>query len=470
MKRKHLVYGLLATSLILGVDAYSQGFLNKLKNKAKEIKQSVENVTTQENKTESESSDSGSESDTDSAPKSSIYRSVPEGKIDLDFELKTTLRTKTIALKTGRATVTDFHDGMAIVRDGDDIFFINRTGDKITPEEPIAMPRGKDGASARFENGHIPVKLIKGGCVIMDKQGAIVKRLPREATGVAGFLNGVGVYITNTTAKAGTNFGTRQHIRHYIDTNGNDIWPSLSVPTVDANVTDPATTLKPVSEGLRAVRKYNPTIETDVWGYVDEKGVVKIAPNYGDAAEFSDGMAAVQEQKSSYQKGKWGYIDKTGKLVIDYIFLRKPGRFIGGKALVATSGGDPVIIDKRGEVVFEVPNGWKITDFDNKGRALYWGSEDNGHQYEHVAYCISGLPDNKTSFVLFKDTPILSYDPGSDMFYYNEMKGCMPIDVETMTSLPTAARRTFSEGLGILDDGIVNTNGVYIVKFKANRF
>ena len=207
-----------------------------------------------------------------------------------------------------------------------------------------------------------------------------------------------------------------------------------------------------------------------MWGYVDEKGVVKIAPNYGDATEFSDGMAAVQEQKSSYQKGKWGYIDKTGKLVIDYIFLRKPGRFIGGKALVATSGGDPVIIDKRGEVVFEVPNGWKITDFDNKGRALYWGSEDNGHQYEHVAYCISGLPDNKTSFVLFKDTPILSYDPGSDMFYYNEMKGCMPIDVETMTSLPTAARRPFSEGLGILDDGIVNTNGIYIVKFKANRF
>ena len=47
-----------------------------------------------------------------------------------------------------------------------------------------------------------------------------------------------------------------------------------------------------------------------LWGFIDEKGNVIIAPKFEDAEEYSEGLAVVKI------KGKYGYTDKTGKLII----------------------------------------------------------------------------------------------------------------------------------------------------------
>lgn len=52
----------------------------------------------------------------------------------------------------------------------------------------------------------------------------------------------------------------------------------------------------------------------DKWGYVNEKGEIKINPQFEDAQSFSIGLGAVKVN------GKWGYINYNGKIVIDCQF------------------------------------------------------------------------------------------------------------------------------------------------------
>src|SRR5512133_2288921 len=46
----------------------------------------------------------------------------------------------------------------------------------------------------------------------------------------------------------------------------------------------------------------------DLWGFMNNSGVVVIAPAYEANDEFSEGLARVRSKK------KWGFIDRSGKL------------------------------------------------------------------------------------------------------------------------------------------------------------
>jgi hypothetical protein len=45
-------------------------------------------------------------------------------------------------------------------------------------------------------------------------------------------------------------------------------------------------------------------------GYIDSKGLIRVAPEFDDGLPFSNGLAAVSI------KGKWGYIDERGAMAI----------------------------------------------------------------------------------------------------------------------------------------------------------
>src|SRR5258705_554821 len=46
-------------------------------------------------------------------------------------------------------------------------------------------------------------------------------------------------------------------------------------------------------------------------GYIDQRGLIKVKPDFDDGLDFTDGLACIKIGK------KWGFIDTTGSVVID---------------------------------------------------------------------------------------------------------------------------------------------------------
>jgi len=65
----------------------------------------------------------------------------------------------------------------------------------------------------------------------------------------------------------------------------------------------------------------------DLWGFMNNSGVVVITPVYEENDEFSEGLARVRSKK------KYGFVDRTGKLNIQAEF-DDAGNFAGGMAKV----------------------------------------------------------------------------------------------------------------------------------------
>ena len=476
MKRLTLICGLFILASAFCTDVSAQGFLSKLKNKAKEVKQKVENVTKGETRKSGkvnsvsdilDGSDSEISSEEDGEYKRpKIHRDLPEGKISIpkdDGDMPVT-HAKRYKLKSNRPPkISDFHDGMAVVETDDEVFFINELGEKIIPEVPIVIkPRNSYNVAERFDGGHILVRLKAGGYAIMNKKGEVVKNISSSVRDGAGFSDGVGVLIK--THSDGLSWQMQ-----YIDVDGNDIWPALSVKT---GALHPE--LRPLQEGLRPVRKLDPADKHDKWGFADSKGVMKIAPRFGNVEGFSDGLAAVQEFKGEVLFGnKWGFINSEGKLVIDFIFSQKPGNFNHGRAVVKTSSGDQVIINKNGDILYEIPNNWQITDFSKEGYAIYWGAETDGNGVsERVAYCVKDTPEKKVSFATFDDYFNFEYSSEDDGFYIKLPGGFyIPMNEQTMESERIGAIRPFINGFGVLPNGAFNSiTNHFIVVFEPNKF
>lgn len=76
------------------------------------------------------------------------------------------------------------------------------------------------------------------------------------------------------------------------------------------------------------------------WGYIDNKGNVKIEGKFNRAYEFSEGLACVRENE------KYGFIDKVGDFIIDTMY-RIGGEFSSGVAIVENSNREWLLIDKK---------------------------------------------------------------------------------------------------------------------------
>ncbi len=125
-------------------------------------------------------------------------------------------------------------------------------------------------------------------------------------------------------------------------------------------------------EGYFVVRK------EDRWGFVDQKGRLRISNRYDEAAPFNEDLAPV------VLRGKWGFIDKEEKIVIQPYYEWVSG-FSNGRSVVRQEGKYG-LLDKNGEAVLELK--WKSI------RRLQTGNyivQDMNNQY--------GLVDENGSFI-----------------------------------------------------------------------
>lgn len=487
MKRFFLFSILIATALVFSGDAFGQSFLNKVKKKAKEIQQTVEQVSNTVNSTSRTTTKqtnnkrtSGDNTAVSNSTNDGIYippklhSDIPYGNLVIDEDsiiCHVTEKTKQYSLKSNYyPEIRDYHNGMTIVKSDGEFFFMDNTGNKITPEKPVLFNNfeQKD-KPEQFENGHVIVKFKSGGYGIMDKGGKIVKNFQADIEDAAGFCDGVGVLLIRNSSKRSVN-DPRRYKWQYIDTDGNNIWPELSIPT-----TATGAKLRHLKCGLRAVCKYDPAEKKSKWGFVDEKGNFKIAPLYAEVRDFSDGIAAVREfqPNSVLQTGRWAFIDKQGNQITDFIFSQTPSDFNAGKAVVKTrDGSKQVVINNKGEILFTVPNVYDLSSFSPDGYAIYWGSTDDSKGFSRrVAYCIKDNLENKLSYAE-RDTEDFIFSPEDNMFYVRIGYPTIyvPVDIPSMNSLPTKAIRPFSEGLGVAENGVVDLDGNYIVIFVPNVF
>lgn len=85
--------------------------------------------------------------------------------------------------------------------------------------------------------------------------------------------------------------------------------------------------VRPYSEGLAAARK------GERWGFINERGVWVLAPEYPAVEDFSERRATVQ-----HTNGLWGYCDRRGAWVAQPQF-KLAGSFEGGYAMVQWPAG-----------------------------------------------------------------------------------------------------------------------------------
>jgi hypothetical protein len=93
-------------------------------------------------------------------------------------------------------------------------------------------------------------------------------------------------------------------------------------------------------EGLTVVRR------DGKFGFVDERGRLRIANRYEDAGSFREGLAPVRIL------GKWGFIDKADRVVVHPAYDR-PSQFHSGLAIVARNGRWG-LIDREGNTRLEL--------------------------------------------------------------------------------------------------------------------
>jgi hypothetical protein len=106
------------------------------------------------------------------------------------------------------------------------------------------------------------------------------------------------------------------------------------------------------SEGLRAIQK------DGKYGFIDERGRLRIANRYEDVQKFSNGLAAVKI------RGKWGFVDEHEALAIQPVYDHV-SPFQNGYAVVRQSNLSGVI-DRSGKIVLPLRYGEVVMNQDNR--------------------------------------------------------------------------------------------------------
>ena len=169
----------------------------------------------------------------------------------------------------------DFEKGVARVGRAGKYFFINRKGERITPEFDGAFDFSEDLAAVMVDH--------KIGYIRRDGTFA----LPPVHQGASGIDFSEGLVAVRIEGKVG-----------FMDTTGSIIVK----PSYDDAY--------PFSEGLAPVNAGGK------WGYIDKKGDLVVPLQYRIAHMFAEGVASVLLTDS----GKWGYIDKTGGFALPPIY------------------------------------------------------------------------------------------------------------------------------------------------------
>jgi hypothetical protein len=181
----------------------------------------------------------------------------------------------------------DFHEGIAVVKEGRDEYYINTEGERVI------NPEGYDQAS-RFQDGLAVVKIGFDWGVI-DCEG-VFRELPYDD--VYSFSEGFAVVLDGKKWSY-----INRDLKSVFSTEYDDVWSFYN--------------------GLAMVEKNGKL------GYIDMTGTLVIPLRYANALPFSEGLAAVM----AVAGGKWGYIDRNGHEIVPAAFDRA-GSFQQGRAVV----------------------------------------------------------------------------------------------------------------------------------------
>lgn len=293
-----------AVCLAVSGNAGAQGFLNKIKNAVDKVAKTTEKLAGKE---------------PDSEPKNTAAEKKATNSAK--YQIHKTAATKTITLDGDVYHMSSFSDGMACVEGENKYLFINTEGDIVF--ELNKKDVGNYGPGLVFDSGRMivrePSNDYKGNFVIYDKTGKKIKTIANVSSATR-FINGVAMIDVHDE------MGNSE--KHYIDIDGNYIFPNLPVSDVYPLHNDRA------------------KIEIDnKWGFRDGSGNLPISPQFKEVHDFHNGLAAVKDEN-----GKWGFIDTSGQYVISPIYSREPGDYHSGYIRVTDKSNTHFFIDKTGTI------------------------------------------------------------------------------------------------------------------------
>jgi len=130
-------------------------------------------------------------------------------------------------------------------------------------------------------------------------------------------------------------------------------------------------------------------IQSGKYGFMDEEGIIMIAPHFEYAGPFKNGLAVVTKQ------GKYGYINKNGELLIDYQFDDALD-FDQARAVVEVDGLYG-IIDVSGNFILPA----KFEDIGSFSNGLTYVEGEEGYQFYTLdgSLAFSAVFDEAFSFI-----------------------------------------------------------------------
>jgi hypothetical protein len=137
----------------------------------------------------------------------------------------------------------------------------------------------------------------------------------------------------------------------FIDEKGQTAIPAKFTDVLRLEGDDDVIFIGGFADGLAAVQFGGTTDST--WGFIDTHGQVAIRPQFSQVDQFSFGLATVRV--GGVNGGRWGYIDKTGALTITPTFDTSFSFSDNGLAIVLQQG-KVEYIDRHGSIV--IPRSW----------------------------------------------------------------------------------------------------------------
>jgi len=247
----------------------------------------------------------------------------------------------------------DFREGLCAVKKGEKWGFIDTLGNLVINfvldfhSFKYEYPFFSSGLCmlTYADNGYKALRYI-------DKKGNDVIRNPNYFDGTP-FTDGYALVNTK-----GNKF-------IYINTKGVQIY---NVLTATQQLFVQVKETRPFRDGLAAYYDFSKSL----FGYIDQKGMVKIQPQFLEAEDFSEGLAAVLKTTATKEL-KWGFIDKTGKVVIDFIFTNKPGNVSDGMMVVTSADNKKGYMNTSGQLVIDTRFSDAFQFAQGMAFALEWG-------------------------------------------------------------------------------------------------
>ena len=238
---------------------------------------------------------------------------------------------------------SDFYRKLALVRLGDNSYYIDRNG--ITKFNRKYYDR-----IYQYQDGFAKIYSNKGFGFVDDSGNTIVNCVHSEITyneGMFlyrkndncnyGYLNNEGVRSIKPIFEKAFNF---QGGTALVKQNGKWTFIDKSGECIGHIKYEEA---KPFKEELAPV-KIN-----DTWGFINSKGVIVIDFEYQDANQFNEGLASVRKNN------RWMIIDRFGNVITSNL-THEPSPFKDGITIIDDGGGNCSFYNKEGQKILDYVN------------------------------------------------------------------------------------------------------------------